>query len=187
MLREECTKMNQQFQQKESKERKQDAASLYFHDEANNHRDKEEKKSRKRRSSSGVIKSVAIVIIAVVAIAGIGFMVVSKDVSDLEGEWVRQPDDTDFAGMIVEIKEEGGKYIGVIKYSPVDSFSVGEHKWSDMTKAGFNTFYEYDLLDDGVTRVHTKIKISLDGKTLTNNSTNQNAEYYGKNQVWKKK
>lgn len=179
--------MNQQFQQKESKERKQDAASLYFHDEADNHRDKEEKKSRKRRSSPGIIKYVAIVIIAVVAIAGIGFMVVSKDVSDLEGEWVRQPDDTEYAGMIVEFKQENGKYTGIIKSTPTDAFSVGQEKWADMTKAGFNTFYTYDLCGGGEVRTHSKLKISMDGKTLSNVVTNPSEVTAGANQVWKKK
>ena len=178
--------MNQQFQQKESKDRKQEAASQYFHDGADIKKEKKNN-SNKRKSSSGVVKNIVIVLIAVVAIAGIGFMVVNKDVNDLEGEWVRQPDDTNFSGMIVEFKQEGGKYVGVIKYSPVPEFSVGQEKWADMTKVGFNTFYEYDLLDDGITRSHAKLKVSLDGKTLTNVATNQESVAYGANQVWKKK
>ena len=179
--------MNPQFQQKESNNRKQDAASQYFYDDAGAKKEKKRKSNDNRRSSSRIGKYAAIVLIAVIAIAVIGFMVVSKDVGDLEGEWVRQPDDTDFAGMIVEFKQEGGRYVGIIKHSPVPEFSVGQEKWSDMTKAGFNTFYEYDLHDDGTTRSHAKLKVSLDGKTLTKKATNQNAVFYGKNQVWKKK
>ena len=179
--------MNQQFQQKESKERKQEAASQFFNNGADDKNNKKKKSNYIHKSSSGTIKHIVIAVIALLAIAGTGFMVVSKDVSDLEGEWVRQPDDTNFAGMIVEFKQEDGRYVGVIKYSPVTEFSVGQEKWSDITKVGFNTFYEYDLWDDGVTRSHAKLKVSLDGKTLTNAAINQGAMSYGANQIWKKK
>ena len=179
--------MNQQFQQKESNNRKQEAASQFFNNGADDKNNKKKKSNYIHKSSSGTIKHIVIAVIALLAIAGTGFMVVSKDVNDLEGEWIRQPDDTNFAGMIVEFNQEGGRYVGIIKYSPVPEFSVGQEKWADMTKAGFNSFYEYDLLDDGVTRSHTKLKISFDGKTLTNNATNQNTDIGGKNQVWKKK
>ena len=179
--------MNQQIQQKDPEGLKQDAAAQYFHGGVDNKNGKNKENRNSRKSSSGNIKRIVIAVIAVLAIAGVGFMVVSKDVSDLEGEWIRQPDDTNFEGMVVEFKQDGGRYVGVIKYSPVAEFSVGQEKWADMTKAGFNTFYEYDLLDDGVTRSHTKLKISFDGKTLTNNATNQNTDIGGKNQVWKKK
>ena len=179
--------MNQQIQQKDSEGRKQDAAAQYFHGGVDNKNGKKKENRNSRKSSSGNIKRIVIAVIAALAIAGVGFMIVSKDVSDLEGEWVRQPDDTNFAGMIVEFKQEDGRYVGVIKYSPVTEFSVGQEKWSDITKAGFNTFYEYDLWDDGITRSHAKLKVSLDGKTLTNAAINQGAMSYGANQIWKKK
>ena len=176
--------MSKQYEQEKSKNRKEDAASIYFHDAdaANSTRINSNKYGR----FPIISKNILIVGTIIIAIAGIGFKVANKDIGDLEGEWVRQPDDTNFAGMIVEIKENGGEYIGVIKSTPVDSFKVGDIKWSDMTMVGFNTFYEYDLADDGVTRYHSKIKISFDGKTLTDDAIDQSRISYGKNQVWKK-
>ena len=179
--------MNQQIQQKDSEGRKQDAAAQYFHGAVDNKKDKKKEKRKSLNSSSGAIKYIVIAVLAVLAIVGIGFMVMSKDVSDLEGEWVRQPDDTDYAGMVVEFKQDGGRYVGIIRSTPVTAFSVGQEKWSDMTKVGFNTFYVYDLCGGGEVRVHSKLKVSMDGKTLYNAVTNPSEVPSGAKQVWKKR
>ncbi len=113
----------------------------------------------------------------------------SKSIGDLEGIWVRQPDDNAMAnGMMIEIKKENGMYVGkIVAIDDESAMPVGTSKWSGFQKDALNVFVFYDMAISKNTSERTYFVgyglTSLDGNTLTVYAPGASA---GAHQVWVK-
>ena len=70
------------------------------------------------------------------------FLLLYKSMSSLEGRWIRLPDDNVMAnGMIIEIKNEGGMYIGeVVAIDDGTQMPIGTIKWQQFQKDALDVF-----------------------------------------------
>ncbi|TCL58554.1 hypothetical protein EDD76_106207 [Kineothrix alysoides] len=127
------------------------------------------------------------------------FCLLHKTEDDLIGTWVREPDDTDYAGMKVEIRNNNnGIYEGVIVYSPSTDFPEGEVKWINIKKESASRFSFYDLgiywkIDFNTMQRNTTnhkrasvMNLSLNGEEMSINVVQQMADGTGRNQHWRK-
>lgn len=132
------------------------------------------------------LRNIIIGICAIVVAIGIFFSQTRK----IEGTWVRQSDDTNIAGMTVNVEHNSG----IIQSVPSQSdtyFKNGEVKWNSIRKVGWGKYKAYDLASyvggkNIVDPNASTLTVSLDGKRLqidTPFSSGLNPET-GLHQVW---
>ncbi|TCL58553.1 hypothetical protein EDD76_106206 [Kineothrix alysoides] len=113
----------------------------------------------------------------------------NKSTHDLEGIWIRLPDDTSFENMKVEIRNDNGILEAEICAAPDGSsraFQVGQIKWNDMKKNGLTTFTFYDLNEKNSGKASGSILMSNDKKTIYISHSINQGPGRGDYQIWKK-
>ena len=149
---------------------------------------------KKSGNTQRILLLLGIVVLAVVIIAVIAVHHFSRSV---EGIWIRQVDNSNVGGMIVEVRQNGDMLQGTILSLPSGAprFETGQIKWANISKTGYGEYLLYDLIctdtteDSGVRRYYhygdteSQLTVQPGGKVLIISQNSQPSDLVASDEI----